>query len=159
MIELRKIDRSNIWAIVKLSVQEDQRNFVATNTESLLEAYLAPAEGCLALPFGIYHDEEPVGFVMFGYGTTGDSEEPTVAKGNYCLWRFMIDGAHQRHGYGKEALAAALAYLRTGPCGAAEHCWLSYEPDNFVARHLYHTAGFRENGELCGNEIVSVLRL
>ena len=159
MIHLRKIDDENIWKIVKLSVREDQKNFVATNTQSLLQAYLALANHEAALPFGIYDDETPVGFVMFGYGSSGDADEPKVAPGSYCLWRFMIDAAHQRRGFGRAALAACLDYLRGAPCGAARFCWLSYEPENTVAKALYESAGFRENGETCGEEIVSVLAL
>ena len=37
-MQLRKIDRTNIWKIVKLSVEKEQEDFVATNTESILEA-------------------------------------------------------------------------------------------------------------------------
>ena len=41
MIQMEKVDGKNIWKIVKLSVKEDQKDFVATNTESILEAYVA----------------------------------------------------------------------------------------------------------------------
>lgn len=156
MVELRAVDADNIWRLVRLSVSDEQRNYVATNTESILEAYVTVAAGGVALPFGVYRGEEPVGFVMFGYGTTGDEDEPAIADGNYCIWRFMIDKAYQRLGLGREALAAALAYLNTEPCGRAPYCWLSYEPENAEARALYAAAGFVENGEMCGDEIVAV---
>lgn len=158
-MELRKVDASNLWKLVKLSVREEQRNFVATNTESILEAYVTVTSGGVALPFGIYEGEEPVGFVMFGYGSLGDEDEPAVAEGNYCLWRLMIDQRFQGRGLGKRALQLCLDYLRTFPCGGAGWCWLSYEPENTGARALYHGAGFRENGEMCGDEIVAVLKL
>ena len=41
----------------------------------------------------------------------------------------------------------------------AEYCWLSYEPDNDVARQLYRSFGFEETGEMDGDEIVAVLKL
>ena len=56
--------------------------------------------GGTALPFGIYDDDILVGFIMFGYGTVGDEDEPMIAASNYCLWRFMIDKMYQRQGLG-----------------------------------------------------------
>lgn len=158
-MQLRKIDRTNIWKIVKLSVEKEQEDFVATNTESILEAYAESNSGGIALPFGLYEEGVPVGFVMFGYGTIGDEDEPSVAENNYCLWRFMIDREYQHRGLGKKALAAALDYIRTFPCGSAEYCWLSYEPENKAAKALYNSFGFVENGETDGEEIVAVLKL
>lgn len=159
MVELRKVDSHNIWKIVKLSVNNEQLDFVATNTESILEAYTTITSGGVALPFGIYDGDTLVGFVMFGYDTTGDDDEPDIAAGNYCIWRFMIDKAYQRQGLGKKALHASIEYLRSEPCGRATYCWLSYEPENVGAKALYSSMGFFENGEMCGEEIVAVLRL
>jgi diamine N-acetyltransferase len=153
------VDSKNIGEVVKLSVNDDQSGFVATNTESILEAYTAITSGIVALPFGIYRGDTLVGFVMFGYDTIGDEDEPDIATGNYCIWRFMIDKAHQGHGFGRKAMHAALDYLRTWPCGKAEYCWLSYEPDNVAAKALYHSFGFAENGETDGEEVVAVLRI
>ena len=160
MISLRKVDRRNVWALLKLSVTPEQRDFVATNTESIVEAYTAVAAGEVALPYGIYWEDTPVGFLMLGYGAQKDDpHEPAVAQGNYCLWRFMIDGRYQRWGYGRMALEAAIRLLDTEPCGPAEACWLSYEPENQAARRLYASVGFVENGQQCGGETVAVLPL
>lgn len=157
-LELRAVDRTNIWKLVKLSVSDEQRDFVATNTESILEAYTTIVSGGVALPFGIFDGAQPVGFVLLGYGRV-DDDDPEIAGGSYCLWRFMIDKAFQRRGCGKRALQLTLDYIRTLPCGPAEWCWLSYEPENEAAKALYHAAGFRETGEMCGDEVVAVLRL
>lgn len=159
MMELSKVDSNNIWDIIKLSVNTDQLNFVATNTVSILEAYTTIISGSVALPFGIYNDGNLVGFVMFGYGSTGDEDEPKIANGNYCIWRFMIDKKYQRQGLGKKALQASIEYLKTAPCGKSEYCWLSYEPENIGAKALYNSFGFIENGEVCGDEIVAVKKL
>ena len=40
MIALRRVDARNSWELVALEVREEQKSFVATNTESILEAYL-----------------------------------------------------------------------------------------------------------------------
>jgi len=158
-MELVKINSNNVWEIVKLTVSDEQKAFVASNVESIIEAYVTKEEGGVALPFGLYENNKPVGFVMLGYGTTGDEAEPEVAKDGYCLWRFMIDKAYQRQGLGSRALETVLEYIRTYPCGPASYCWLSYEPENIVAKALYEKHGFRENGEMCGREIVSVIKL
>ena len=159
LINLEKINSKNIWKVVSLSVNEQQKNFVATNAQSILEAYATISDGNVAVPFAIYNDDVLIGFVMFGYGATGDENEPRIAEGNYCIWRLMIDSKYQGHGYGKDALKAALDYLKTMPCGEAEFCWLSYEAENAVAKALYTSAGFCENGETCEEEIVAVRRL
>lgn len=159
MITLQKIEDKNIWRVIQLSVHPQQQDFVATNTQSILQAYTAITSGKVALPFGIYSDDVLVGFVMFGYGTVDGEDDPPVAKGNYCLWRLMIDQHFQGKGLGKQALQKALEYLRTSPCGQAEYCWLSYEPENTAAKALYTAAGFIENGQMCGDEIVSILKL
>lgn len=39
MVTLRKVDLSNIQAVLELSVGEAQKGFVADNTASILEAY------------------------------------------------------------------------------------------------------------------------
>lgn len=159
MIELQKVDLNNIWKIIKLSVNNNQLNFVATNTEGILEAYTTITSGGVALPFGIYNGDTLIGFVMFGYGSSGDDDEPTIASGNYCIWRFMIDKTYQGQGLGKKALEASIEYLRSEPCGRATYCWLSYEPDNVGAKALYNSMGFFENGEMCGEEIVAIMKL
>ena len=158
-VTLRRIDRKNIWQIVRLRVNEAQRDFVATNTESILEAYATQTSGGVALPFGIYAGETPVGFLMIGYGDLPGEENPAVARENYTLWRLMIDEKYQGQGYGTAALQAALAYMRTAPCGPGAYCWLSYEPENHAAQCLYTRLGFKENGETDGDEIVSVKKL
>ena len=159
MIALRKVDCGNVWELVKLSVAENQRNFVATNTESILEAYCTITAGGVAMPFGIYDDDLPVGFAMIGYGCDDWEDAPQIAQKNYSLWRFMIDQRFQGQGFGKAALKAVLEFIRSDPCGKAECCFLSYEPENAAAKTLYHSFGFLENGEMDGDEVVAVLKL
>ena len=159
MIHLEKITVKNVRDILELSVSEDQKKFVATNTESLIEAFCAITGEGVALPFGIYDDAVPVGFTMVGYSDYDWEDAPAIAWDSYSIWRFMIDQRHQGKGYGKAALAAVLDYIRTYPCGKASYCLLSYEPENEVAKRLYHSFGFRENGEMDGDEIVAVLKL
>ena len=144
-LRLEKVTYSNFEEILKLHVSEEQEDFVADNEFSLVDAYLTAADGRPALPFGIYDGSIPVGFVMISYDYIDDVEEtPAISKGNYLIWRFMIDKCRQKKGYGKEALGLALDFIRTFPCGKADYCWLSYEPENAVARKLYASFGFQE---------------
>ena len=159
MVTLRKITADNLWDIVALKVGESQRTFVADNTRSLLEAYVAITNGGIALPFGIYAGEVPVGFLMISYGCEDWHDAPAIAHDNYSLWRLMIDEKYQGQGYGKAALAAALEYIRTLPCGPATYCWLSYEPENTVAQKLYASFGFTETGDRDDYEIIAALPL
>lgn len=71
----------------------------------------------------------------------------------------MIDKNYQNKGYGKEAVRLALELIKTFPCGKADFCWLSYEPENEIASRLYHSFGFAETGEMDGDEIIAVLKL
>lgn len=164
MIHLEKIDAGNLWDVVELKVAKAQKNYVADNKDSILEAYLAEGSGCKAFPFAICNDEKPVGFLMIGYNEAAMYEmyredPPESLKNNYTLWRLMIDKKYQGKGYGKEAVRLALEFIRTWPCGKAEYCELSYEPENEVAKNLYHSFGFVENGEMDGDEIIAVLKL
>ena len=156
MVELRKVDAKNIWKICAMEVAEDQRNFVATNTQSILEAYCAISSGGVAMPYGIYDGETPVGFVMLGFGCEDWEDAPEIAKDTYNIWRFMIDRRYQRKGYGKQAMEAVLRLVETFPHGKADWVWLSYEPENQVAAELYRSFGFRENGQMDGDEIIAV---
>ena len=160
MVTLKKITAENVWKIMKLRVNEEQENFVASNSQSVIEAYVALTNGGHALPYGIYDDETPVGFLMIGYDVEDSWEDaPQIAKGNYSLWRLMIDRNYQQRGYGKEAIRLALELMRTFPFGPAEYCWLSYEPENEVAKKLYRSFGFEENGEKVEDEIIAVRKL
>lgn len=160
MLKLEKITGKNVREILKLRVREDQRSFVAGNDISIIEAYTSIAAGGHPFPFGIYDGDVPVGFLMIGYGTDESWENPpAIAANNYNLWRLMIDQNHQHKGYGRTAVQLALDFIRSFPCGPAEYCWLSYEPENAVAKALYHSFGFRETGDMDEEEIIAVLKL
>ena len=62
-------------------------------------------------------------------------------------------------GYGKAGIKLALDFIKTWPCGKAEYCVISYEPENEAAKNLYASFGFEENGEMADEEVVAVLKL
>ena len=158
MIELRKITLENRRAIFKLDVSQEQRRFVAPNLSSMASCYVLATNGGHPMPFAIYANEEPVGFVMITYGITG-YEEPSIVNDSYCILRLMIDKQHQNKGNGREAMKATLEFIRTFPIGPARYCWIPYIKDNLTAKKLYESFGFRDNGEICNNEPITVLQL
>lgn len=153
MVTLKKITRENFNKCVQLSVSEEQRSFVAGNLYSLAQAYVAKENGyCTPFPFAVYDGITMVGFVMIAY----DPPE-RYGKSEYEIWRLMIDSAYQGRGLGRQAMEAALSFIRTLPCGGAERVSLSYEPENTVAKALYASFGFTETGEIEDGEVVAVL--
>ncbi|MCR5737879.1 MAG: GNAT family N-acetyltransferase [Eubacterium sp.] len=160
MLRLENVNAKNVWDVLKLQVSVNQRSFVADNDISIIEAYTTITGNGYAFPFGIYEDDTPVGFLMIGYDVDEYWEDaPEIARENYNLWRLMIDEKQQGKGYGKEAVKLALDYIKTFPCGDAEYCWLSYEPENKVAAELYRSFGFSETGEMDGEELIAILKL
>ena len=160
MLRLERVTGKNVWDILKLRVSDEQRSFVAGNDVSIIEAYTAITGNGYAVPCGVHAGETPVGFLMIGFDTDDFWDDaPPVAKGNYNLWRLMIDQRFQGQGYGTEAVRLALEFIKTRPCGEAEFCWLSYEPDNKTAAQLYRSFGFAETGEMDGEELIAVLPL
>ncbi len=160
MVRIEKVNGKNVWDLLKLKVSDEQRSFVASNDTSIIEAYTAITGNGYAFPFGIYEEDTPVGFLMIGFDVDDYWDDaPEIAKGNYNLWRLMIDKAYQGRGYGKEAVSLALDFIISSPCGLAEYCWLSYEPENEVAKKLYSSLGFNETGDMDGEELIAVLKL
>ena len=160
MLRIEKINGKNVWKILKLRVSESQKEFVAANDVSIIEAYTTITANGFAFPFGIYDGKTPVGFMMIGYDSADYWEDtPDIARENYSLWRLMIDENYQKKGFGRKAVALGLDFIKSFPCGKSEYCWLSYEPENEVARQLYRSFGFVETGDTVGGEIIAVLKL
>lgn len=160
MVRLEEVNAKNIWDLLKLHVSEEQKSFVAPNDLSIIEAYISITGNGHVFPLGIFDEDIPVGFLMIGFDVDDSYENPPqIAYGNYSIWRFMIDEKYQGKGYGKKAMRLALDFIRTFPCGNAKYCYLSYEPENEVAKKLYGEFGFSENGEMDGEEIVAIFEI
>lgn len=160
-IHLEKLTWDTVDDVLKLRVSKEQKEFVAKNSDSIIDAYFfLTEERKNVFTFGIYNEKKSVGFLMIGYDCVW-RENLDFAKNSYYIWRFMIDRRYQGNGYGRAALKLAIDFVRTAPCGKAEYCWLSYEPENEIARKLYLSMGFEEKLELCkeDEEIPAVLKL
>ena len=128
-IELKKIDRSNYNECIELSLNENQKNFVAPNIFSLVQAAYEPN----LYPLGIYYCSKMVGFILYDF----DDE-----LNGWSMSRFMIDKKYQNQGIGKISLQKFLEFF-TNKYGHIQ-LYTSAEVDNQVAIALYEKLGFQK---------------
>lgn len=152
MPELHPVTKENWVALIKLQVREDQRHFVATNVFSIAQAQFGDDyEGHWDLhPFGIYDQEAPVGFLMYGHNFGHPRYEVFIL-------RLMVDEKFQGKGYGRFGMQKVLEILR--PDERIHAVGISYEPENAAARKLYAGLGFVETGRMLEGEAEAILKL
>lgn len=152
MPEIRPVTKDNWRELIKLEVREDQKHFVASNLYSIAESHFGDdIEGHWDLfPYGIYNDNTPVGFLMYGLNL----EHP---KQQAFIERLMVDEKFQGKGYGRFGMEKLLEIFRADE--RIREVGISYEPENEGARKLYASLGFVEPGEMIGSETLAVLKL
>ena len=158
MISLNKITLENRREVFQLSVEEEQKNYVASNLSSIASCYVLSQNGSQPIPLAIYTKDEMIGFVMIVYGETG-YDQPKYATNSYCILRFMIDKKYQNQGYGKKAFSEIIKFIKAYPCEQADKCWISYKASNLVAKNLYKSYGFIETGEEYNGESIAILKI
>lgn len=126
-INFREIDKTNYNTCIMLKVAENQKDYVASNEFSLVQA--AYEEGLY--PLGIYDGNEMVGFLLYDY----DQELE-----GWSFSRFMIGINHQNKGYGTIALRKFLEFFHNK--FPNEKIYISVEIDNEIAIKLYEDFGF-----------------
>ncbi|WP_421915108.1 GNAT family N-acetyltransferase [Mesorhizobium sp.] len=139
-VSLVSVTKANSALVTALELAPEQKNFVASNADSLQEAKADKD----ARPRVVMADGQVVGFLMY------DASEDEAR-----IYRFMIDRAHQGKGYGKAALRASLDEIRD--LGHVTGISICYEPENEAARHLYRSAGFVEQGLDEDGEMIAML--
>lgn len=132
-MKFRKIDKTNYWDCMALTVDDSQQGFVADNKQSLVEA--AYEDGLYVL--GVYHEETMVGFVLYDYDETFPG---------WSMSRFMIGKQFQGKGYGKQAVTEFLEYVKARH--HAHKLYISVSLKNTVARNMYSSLGFTEIKEI-----------
>lgn len=94
MPQRRAVTRDHLLPLIRLPVRDDQREPVAQNVMTFAQVPYDPGS-CV---WGLRDDETPVGLMAmvnpheYPYRDEGDD------TGAACLWRLMIDAAHQRKG-------------------------------------------------------------
>lgn len=146
-VELRDVTAENRQAVAGLELDREQQDLVASNAESLAEARSDPD----ARPRAVYAGERLVGFLMYDPGRTRDDPREAL------IYRFMIDRKFQGKGYGRAALTKALDEIRGIP--GVSSIFISYMPDNPVAKPFYASFGFREVGTDEDGEMIAELVL
>ena len=139
MIKLQDINKGNFIEVVGLELTKEQQKVIATNLESLAQAY-ACRDICRA--FAICDDEKVVGFMLL---------QVNKADSHYDIWRIMIGKDSQGMGYGKKALLLAIDYLiKEG----AKVIHMSHQTNNYKPSNLYQKVGFKYTGEIEDGEVL-----
>ena len=144
-VSLREITKETLRSITALRVAPAQERLVATNAESIAEAYFSRD---VAWFRAVYAGDTPVGFVML---------EDNPAEGRYYLWRFMIDARYQGRGFGRRAIELLIEHVRTRP--GATTLMTSCVPGPGSPCPFYERLGFVYTGEVDDGELVMRLPL
>ena len=142
-IRLVEVDKDNWEDVVDLEVYEEQEDFVADNAYSLAESKYRPE----CVPLAVCNDGEVVGFMMY--------HTPYPEDDDYWFFRFMIDRNHQNNGYGRDAMRLVLDIIQQDK--EYNRVYLSFAPENIVAKALYESMGFVPDGRVIDDELVYVL--
>ncbi len=142
--DIRHVSKGNRREMLALRVAKNQRAFIETIEECLAEA----EQWKEFRPVGLYVDNVPVGFAM--YGSLKDSQ------GGHNLWidRMLIDEQFQSRGFGR--MFMELLIERVLKEYGEQPIYLSVYKENRGAVHLYETLGFVFIGEYdtAGEEIM-----
>lgn len=117
---------------------EQREVYPRSNAYSIAEGHY-PADDDPVWMRAIYAGEAPVGFLM-------TSEAPD--RGEYFLWRLMIDARHQGNGYGRRAVE--LLMERITRAGNATMLLTSHSQGDADAGRFYGKLGFEYTGEVLG---------
>ena len=144
---LMQINETNFIDAFHLELADGQEHYVSSPVRSLAQAYVYYKQ---CTPFGIYHGDKMVGYVMAIY----DYDIP-----EYDIWHMMIDRSEQGKGYGGAALQNVLDYIREKPFGDSDRVALTCNKENQTAMKLYLKAGFAPTGRSDEDEIELAMQL
>ena len=151
-VALREVTAENVSDIRKVAVWPSQQKFVATVTESLIEANHTNLRAWYR---GAYVGNRPVGFIMMA--------EPPLAPqipydDGWYLWRLLISGSNQRRGYGRRMVELAQAYIASQPHTPQGQLYVSWVPGGDGPEGFYRQLGFEPTGDVVSGEVVGRLR-
>jgi GNAT superfamily N-acetyltransferase len=146
VVSLQPITQSNRDALDALRVSPAQRRFVSDVSESLRQAAEHP--GARAIPWGVYAEDTPVGFVMIADEVDGP---PYIAQ---YLWKLLIDERQQGRGLGREVVLAIVDIVRRE---GAQALITSYGEGPGGPAGFYRGLGFVPTGDVDHDEIVARL--
>jgi len=136
-VGLREITGDNLKAILALHVTDRQREvYPRSNAYSIAEGHYPPDDDPVWIR-AVYAGDTPVGFLM-------TSEAPD--RGEYFLWRLMIDADHQGKGYGSRAVELLMERIKASP--KATVLMTSHLNGDADAGTFYRKLGFEYTGEM-----------
>lgn len=125
------ITKENWEDAISLTVNEDQKKFMASNLYSIAEVqFLENFEAK-----GIYYEGTMAGFAM--YGIDPDDQ-------NYWIYRLMVDQDFQGKGFGTAAINLIVEDIKQRNDTGIPLIMIGYHPENEGARYTYKKAGFVE---------------
>ncbi len=146
-VTLREITSENLKAVLALSIAGEQKDvYPRSNAYSIAEAHYPPDDDPVWMR-AIFAGDSPVGFLM-------TSEAPD--RGEYFLWRLMIDAEHQGKGYGSRAVKLLIERIKAFP--AAKGLLTSHLEGDGDAGNFYRRLGFEYTGSIL-NEYDRVMRI
>lgn len=145
-LTLREITKSNWLTAARLKLTEEQKKFIAPNWYSMLQAL--HSDGAL-YDRGIYLGDEMIGYALMGQ----DLDD----KQHY-IDRFMIALDYQGKGYGRAALQLVIDEMKAR-YNNPDAIFITFEPDNTIARSLYESMGFADTGQTVDGELLFRLTL
>lgn len=145
-VTLQEITDDTVRGIIMLSetLSEEKRYYVAPNCVSLAQAHFNP----LAWFRAIHAGRMPIGFVMLAVNE---------AENEYFVWRLMIGGPFHSRGYGRKAMEAIKAHVRTLP--GATRLELSYGQGPGSPEGFYNKLGFVPTGKVEHGEVYAGIEL
>lgn len=142
-ITLTDVDKNNYEDVCDLTVADNQYEYVADNTWSLVESKFNPSYQTRAICL----DGKPVGFFMW---------VPETER-RISIWRFMVDHNYQNKGIGHKALLLALDEIKSTE--RLEEIEICYNPNNPVAKNFYASFGFVEMGmDGDGEDMLAIIK-
>jgi diamine N-acetyltransferase len=142
MIEIREIDRENVFDVCELTSNKDGvgtlfEAFICCNAISISEAAYFPE----CHPRALYRDGELIGFFLY------KRWEHQLGEVEIC--RYMLDHKFIGQGLGRASFEAMLSYFRKS---GVKQITLMIDEHNRVAKKMYLTFGFTFTGKIDKDE-------
>lgn len=128
---LRTINETNWEEAIDLSVNDDQKRYIASNLYSIAEVQFLKNFQAK----GIYKDNEMIGFTMFGIDPDDN---------NFWIYRLMLDKQFQGQGLSLPAIQLVINEIKQMNTTNIPFIMIGYNPENTAAKMAYQKAGFIE---------------
>ena len=127
MITFKKIDETNYRDCFELYTPEQNTRSVDSVIWSLAEAFVNYAD---SRPFAIYNNEILIGYILIN-----------ISDNHYVIVNMLIDYKYQSKGFGRQAVAVAINYLKN--TYNATQVSIPLDLDNIKARSFWESLGFK----------------